>query len=74
MSSKTVNGARKARTHAAKRGLRDVVKGQGRTFRWLARVTGYSEEQISRVANGHHPGSLRFHIAMRQALGEDYAA
>ena len=72
MSSKAPTAARKARN--GKRGLRDVVKGQGRTFRWLARVTGYSEEQISRVANGHHPGSERFHIAMRHALGEEYVA
>jgi hypothetical protein len=51
-----------------------VVREQGRSFVWLARQTGYSESQISRVARGDHPGSSRFHAAMRMALGEDYAA
>jgi len=56
-----------------RRSLKAVVKGQGRSFVWLAAQTGYSTTQISRVARGEHPGSTRFHIAMRSALGEDYA-
>lgn len=54
--------------------LREVVKGQGRSLVWLSRVTGYSVRQISRVAAGEHPGTQRFHIAMRAALGDEYVA
>ncbi len=63
-----------ARQRTKPRGLAAVVKEQGRTFVWLSRKTGYSVTQISRVARREHPGSERFHIAMRTALGEDYAA
>lgn len=56
-----------------RRGLKDVLQEQGRSYVWLARVTGYSESQIQRVASGVHPGSSRFHAAVRMALGEDYA-
>lgn len=70
MQGKPLTSQRESRTTR----LLDVIKDQGRSFTWLAGKTGYSESQISRVANGHHPGSSRFHAAMRMALGEDYAA
>ena len=66
--------ATKRAMRTRRRSLKAVVKGQGRSFVWLAAQTGYSTTQISRVARGEHPGSTRFHIAMRSALGEDYAA
>lgn len=69
-----VSQAPKARKRGARAHLKEVIREQGRTYVWLARVTGYSVRQITRVANGEFEGTTRFHIAMRQALGEDYAA
>ena len=75
MQGKASTKAAHRRTSTTKRrGLVEVVREQGRSFVWLARQTGYSESQISRVARGEHPGSERFHIAMQRALGEEYAA
>jgi hypothetical protein len=51
--------------------LREVLKEQGRSYVWLARTTGYSETQINRVANGHHPGTQKFWRLMSHALGEE---
>lgn len=65
---------RKRTTKPAKPGLRDVLRGQGRSFVWLARQTGYSVTQISRVANGKHPGTEKFWKLMAVALGEEVAA
>jgi len=68
MSSRTATRPTKHRN------LRAVVRDQGRSFVWLARQTGYSPEHVARVANREHPGSQKFHLAMRAALGEEYAA
>lgn len=67
-STKAANG------HTRRKTLRDVVKGQGRSFVWLAAQTGYSAEHISGVANGDREGSMAFHISMKRVLGEDYAS
>jgi hypothetical protein len=56
-----------------RRTLREVVRGQGRSYVWLARQTGYSAEHISGVASGQRQGSPAFHIAMKRELGEDYS-
>ena len=75
MAEKASTKNRRKRTAATKpNAFRRTVREQGRSFIWLSRQTGYSESQIGRVARGEHPGSEKFHIAMRQALGEDYAA
>lgn len=70
---KTITPNRKVISRRARK-LRETVKGQGRSFVWLARVTGYSENHINKVVNGRHRGSERFFIAAKHALGEDFAA
>ena len=74
MATSQATRTRKRSTGASKPGLRDVVRGQGRSFVWLARQTGYSTTQISRVANGKHPGTDKFWNLMRIALGEEISA
>ena len=64
--------ARKQRIGRHARTFAQTVRAQGRTFAWLARQTGYSLSQISRIANGHEDGSDRFHLAMERVLGEQY--
>lgn len=51
-------------------GLAAAIVGSGLTRAELASRSGYSTRTIARVVNGHHPGSRRFHLAMRAALGE----
>ena len=50
----------------------ELVKSQGRTYAGLARLSGYSEEHVSRVGREEAPGSVPFHNAMRRLLGADY--
>lgn len=55
------------------RTLEAVIREQGRTYAGLARITGYSANYISRVANGTDEGSNQFHKHMELVLREPYS-
>lgn len=51
------------------RALREVMDYQGRSPEWLAEVTGYSREHVSRLLNGHLPITAKFADRAGRALG-----
>ena len=63
----------KATVASGSRTFRKVVRGQGRTFAGLARLSGYSENYVGAVARGEMVGSARFYLSMERILGEEIA-
>lgn len=50
--------------------IREVLRSEGRSIRWLAGRTGYSPEYISKCDSGEFPGAARFWILMESVLGQ----
>lgn len=51
------------------RRIRETLRSEGRSLRWLAERTGYSADHISRVDSGQHPGTTKFWRLMESVLG-----
>jgi hypothetical protein len=60
---------RAPRTSVAK-----IMRKQGRTYVWLADVTGYSKTHVNAMANKRAPMNPRFIKLAAQALGVPEAA
>lgn len=52
-----------------KRRIREILRSEGRSLRWLAERTGYTADHISRVDSGQHPGTVKFWRLMESVLG-----
>lgn len=65
-----MNGSTHMGKPARKNAIRKLLKAEGRSWAWLSRQSGYSDEHLRRVDAGGHPGTPKFWVAVRAVLGD----